>query len=185
MSDKIVFKIVGQNNTKRECTVLTENKKFINSIITVGKDNTITEADLKTIQDVAKRAGDAGVLEQADLNGEQKINLAKINGFAEYYDITLSKDGKYLQVKIKDAGIFTANPTLGIIKEDFGVRNNVFVNKGEILHGNAGVIPSSANGNYDNVQISAGKTINIPVEEVTVNSSPCNGFARFLSMMCG
>ena len=102
MVDSITLNIVGQNNNTKPGTILTESATFINSIITVGENNTITEKDFKVLQNVAAKSGDAGILENSDLNGQQKMALANIYKFNEYYDISLSNDGKYFQVKIKE-----------------------------------------------------------------------------------
>lgn len=182
MSIEVCLNVIGPNNTTRKATILTENKSFINSIITVGNNNTIKDSDFTLLQSVAKKSGDSGIIENSDLNGEQMKNFALANGFGEYYDITVSKDGKYLQVKIKDAGLFCKNPNLADIKADFGVRDNVFVQKGNIPHGNEGVIPRSTGGaGFDSVIIPVGKTINIPLSEINIDGSPRGAFGRILS----
>ena len=182
MSESITLKLV---NNKGEVvgkhTCLTEKKSFINSIITVSENNTISKSDINKLNEVAQRSGDTGIIEHSDLNGEEKKNLALANDFEKYYDISVSNDGKYLQVTIKDAGTFCKNPNLADIKSDFGIKDGVFVQKGNIPHGNEGVIPSSAGGNFDGVEISAGKTINIPVSEININGSPRGQWGRFFS----
>lgn len=186
MPNSVTFNVVDNNNNKttRTYTCLTENKSFINSIITVGKDNTIKETDINKLIAVAKRSGDAGIIEQSDLNGQEKLNLALANKFSDYYDIKLSNDGKYFQVTIKDVGMFCMDPNLDTIKNDFGVKDDVFVKKGEILHGNDGVIPDSTGGaGFDSIIIKTGQTINIPVSEINIDGSPRGGFGRFISFL--
>ena len=182
MPSSITFSVVNSSNKEiRKYTCLTEDKSYINSIITVGKNNSIKQADVNKLKEVANRSGDAGVIEQSDLNGQEKKNLALANNFGDYYDITVSKDGKYLQVKIKDT---TIDPNLADIKNDFGVRDNVFVQKGNIPHGNEGVIPSSSYGaGYDSITIKAGETLNIPVSEINIDGKPRNFAGRFLSWL--
>ena len=182
MPNTITFSVVNSSNKEiRKYTCLTEEKSYVNSIITIGKNNTIKEANMNKLIEVAKRSGDAGVIEQSDLNGEQKKNLALANDFGDYYDISVSKDGKYLQVKIKKTMI---DPNLADIKSDFGVRNDVFVQKDNIPHGNGGVIPSSSYGaGYDSITIKAGETLNIPVSEINIDGKPRNFAGRFLSWL--
>ena len=173
MTDTVVLNIANGNNSTRKCTVLAQDKSLINSVINVQKGNIITETDLKRLQDVARKNGDAGILEHCDLGAQEKLNLAKMNGFSEYYDISLSKDKKFFHVKVKDAATFVADPTLGTIKSDFGIRDNVLVQKGKIPYGNENVIPDSSYGaGYDNIKIKTGETINIPVAEIDIDGSP-------------
>lgn len=186
MPEQLTFNVINsttQQSTKTY-TCLTENKAFINSIITVGSENTVTETDIKKLQEVAARSGDMGIIEQSDLNGEEKIKLANANGFSDYYELNLSKDGKYIEVTIKDAGALCMDPNLGIIKSDFGIRDGVFVQKGNIPHGNNEIIPQSCGGgSFDGVVISAGKTINIPVSEINISGSPAGILKRFIGFM--
>ena len=185
MGNSITFNVVNSDNkVTNTYTCMLENKSFINSIITVGDNNSIRESDVKKLTDIAQRSGDLGIIEHSDLTGEEKKNLALANNFGEYYDITVSKDGKYLQVKIKDAGFFCKNPNLATIKSDFGIRDGVFVQKDNIPHGNEDVIPESTYGaGYDSVELLVGETINIPVSEININGTPRGGFGRFLSWL--
>ena len=73
----------------------------------------------------------------------EKLKLANMYGFSEYYDISLSEDRKMFKVKIKDAGFFVSNPNLGTIKSDFGIKDNVLVRKGKIPYKNEKVIAKS------------------------------------------
>lgn len=182
MADTITLNVTNPNNTTRKFSIMAENETLINSIVTV-KNNTISYSDMEKLQNIAKRNGDAGVLEQCDFGAEEKLALAKLNKFGEYYDITLSNDKKYFKVKIKDAGMFCANPNLATIKSDFGIKDNVLVQKGGIPHGNEGVITGSHGGNFDGVTMNPGEVINIPVEEININGTPSGGFSRFLSRL--
>lgn len=188
MVDSITLNVVcGKNSEIKQCSLLTENKNYINSIIELGENNSITEAQMEQLRHVAARSGDSKVLEQSDLNGQNKINLAKLNGFDEYYDISLSKDGKLMQVKIKDAGMLVKNPILGTIKKDFGVRDHVFIQGDEVPYGNEDIIYNNEidyvsdynNKDYDRVILKVGQTINIPVNEVNINGTPKGFLGRF------
>ena len=179
--ENVTLKIVDNSgkDTGKTYTCNVENKSFINSIITIGENNSIKKSDIDKLQEVAKRSNDYGIIEQSDLNGHEKKNLALANNFDEYYDIKVSDDGKYLQVTIKEA---LKDPNLADIKADFGVKDGVFVKKGDIPHGNEDVIPSSSYGaGFDSIVIPAGKTINIPVSEINIDGSPRGAFLRILS----
>lgn len=181
MTDTVTLNVANGNKTTRQATIIVQdgNKQLINSVINVGKNNTIKLSDFQKLQEVARKNGDAGILEQCDLGAKQKLKLAMMNGFSEYYDISLSDDGKLFKVKIKDAGTFVKNPSLATIKKDFGIRDNVLVQKGKIPYGNEGVIPESTYGDgYDNVEIETGKTINIPVAEINIEGSPRGFWGR-------
>lgn len=185
MAEPITLNVINSNNEIiRKFTCLTENKAFINSIITIGENNTIKTSDIDLLNNVAKRSGDAGIIEQSDLNGSEKKSLAFANNFGKYYDIEVSQDGKYLQVKIKDAGLLCKNPNLDTIKSDFGIRDNVLVKEGYIPHGNEGVIPRSTYGSgYDAVELSVGDTINLPVSEINISGEPRGAVSRFISWL--
>lgn len=188
MPDNITLTVLKEDGTTRPFTIQTENKEFINSIIEVGENNTISEQDAKILLDTLSNDGDMGVLENIDLNPKQKQNLAQIFNFDKYYDIQLSKDGKYFKVTIKDAGFFVKNPTLGDIKSDFGIRDNVFVTENEIPHGNSELINNNPKGmtaddrniDYDKTTIFVGQTINIPVDEINITGTPRGMFGRLL-----
>lgn len=185
MVDSVTLQVVG-NTSNRKFTFQTENVKLIKSIVTV-KNNTISESDMKKLQETAKKGGDLGILESCDLNAQEKVNLAKLNNFSEYYDIKPSQDGKYLVVTIKKCGMFTQDPTLGTIKSDFGVRDNVFVTKEGIPHGNELIIEkrskagSSADGrntDYDQAKLRPGDVLNIPVSEINISDTPRGFWGR-------
>lgn len=184
MTDNITFNIANGNASTRKFSFKAESKELINSVITVGANNTITYSDMVKLQEIARKNGDAGVLEQCDLGAEEKLKLANMNDFGKYYDITLSPDKKMFQVKIKDAGMLCKNPNLAVIKSDFGVRSDVFVKGEEIQYGNENVIPYSApGGDFDSVELSVGDVINIPVAEINIDGSPSGGLGRFLSWL--
>ena len=183
MADTVTLNVANGSSAPRKFSIMTEDKSLINSIVTV-KNNTISTSDMEKLQSIARKNGDAGVLEQCDLGAEEKLQLAKLNKFSEYYDITISNDKKYFKVKIKDAGMFCKNPNLATIKSDFGLRDGVLVNKGSIPHGNEGVIPSSSYGaGFDSIELNVGDTINIPVAEINIDGSPRGGFGRFMSWL--
>ncbi len=183
MTDIITLNVANGNNATRKFSIQVDgDKELISSVITIRSNDTITEADMKKLQEVARRGGDAGILEQCDLGAGEKLKLAQMNKFSEYYDITLSADKKYFKVKIKDAGFFCKNPNLSVIKSDFGLRDGVLVNKDRIQHGNEGVIPRTApDGNFDNVELEVGDVINIPVSEINIDGSPTGTIGRFFS----
>lgn len=185
MTSTITLNLAKTNNTNAKTfSIRTENKSLLNAIVGDIKNETITEAQMHRLQEVAGRNGDAGILESCDLGGAEKINLAKMNGFSQYYDISLSDDKKYFKVKIKDAGALCKNPNLATIKADFGLRDGVLVQKGKIPHGNDGVIPSSTGGGgFDGVELKVGKEINIPVSEINITGSPRGAVARFCSWL--
>ena len=181
MTDTLVLNIPNGNNSTRKCTILVENKDLVNTLVKVKKGNVITETDLQKIQDIAKKNGDAGILEQCDLGANEKLKLANMYGFSEYYDISLSEDRKMFKVTIKDAGFFVSNPNLGTIKSDFGIKDNVLVRKDKIPYNNEKVIPKSSYGDgYDNIKLNVGESINIPVSEVNISGDPRGFFGRLL-----
>ena len=191
MVNQVTLNLTDNNGKKTgEFTMLTQNKNFINCVITVGEENTITETQMNELQSIAKRAGDKGVLEQCDLNSSQKLNLANMNDFDEYYDINISKDGKYFEVKIKDAGLFVKNPSLDTIKSDFGIRDNVFVTKGGIPHGNESIIEkrgprlgaNDKNLDYDRTTLEVGDVLRIPVNEINITDSPRGFWGRLFQL---
>lgn len=175
------------NSNGRTFTIPTKNEQFINSIVNV-KNNTITNQDVITLQNIARCNGDAGILENCDLNGQQKLKLAMMNNYSEYYDIKLSNDGKMFKITVKETPWYTKNPNLATIKSDFGIGNGVLVQKGNIPYGNdtlinkraqAGSSADGRNTDYDKAVLEAGDTINIPVACVSINGTPRGGFGRF------
>lgn len=186
MVQNLTFNIANSNG--RTFSMLAQDESLVRVVVNV-KDNIITQNDIKTLQNLAAKNGDAGVLEQCDLSGHQKLNLAKLNGFEDYYDMKLSEDGKMFQVTVKRTGMFTKNPTLATIKSDFGIEDNVLVQKGKIPYGNEDLINerakagSSADGrstDYNAAVLKPGDTINLPVACLTIDSSPRGFFRRFM-----
>lgn len=176
------------NSNGRTFTISTENKQFINSVVKVGENNTISNEDVVTLQNIARKNGDAGILESCDLSGQQKLKLAMLNNFGEYYDIKLSNDGKMFTIIVKETPWYTKNPNLATIKSDFGVAEGVLVQKGNIPYDNQGTINkrakagSSADGrntDYDQATLEAGDKINIPVACININGTPRGGLGRF------
>ena len=195
MPETVTLKVITNNKPEdiaqvknvKSFTLNVENSKYINSVVNVGENNTITPEQMKQLQNIAARSGDLGVLELCDLTPAEKINLAKINGYSEYYNIKISKDGKYYQVEIKETGTWTKDPNLGTIKKDFGVRDGVFVQGHEIPYGNEDLIYNREKGrtaderniDYDKTKLKPGDVINIPVSEVTIQDSPRGKWGRF------
>jgi len=186
MPEIVSLNVKLDNDNTKPFTINVENKKFINSVIVFGEDNTITLEQMKKLQEVAAREGDLGVLEACDLNPEEKINLANLNGYNEYYDIKLSKDKKFFEVTIKETGTFVCDPYLGTIKKDFGVREGVFVQGSDIPYGNESLIMNAKknmtaderNIDYDSAHLKPGDVIRIPVEEVSIQDSPRGFWGR-------
>gem|GEM_PF-4603570 len=178
----VTFNVTNDNKSTQTYTMKVEDKKFINSIIDV-KDNNLTTAQLQQLKDVAARSGDANILERCDLTPQDNIKLAELNGYGKYYEITLSSDRKFYQVKIKDTA---KDPTVGTIKRDFGVRDNVFVQKSDIPYGNEALLRNAKKSSLDNytdwdtAQLRPNNVINIPVEEVTIQNSPRGFLGRLL-----
>lgn len=190
MVHTVIFNVDTKNSNGRTFTLNVTDKSYVNSIITVKDNNSITEDDVTKLQQAAARNGDFGILEACDLNGDEKLNLAMLQNFSKYYDIKLSDDKKYFEVKVKNAGTFIKNPSLGTIKKDFGIRDNVLVTKDRgIPYGNESVIreagqpgtigDGSKEGiDYDKAVIKVGKTINIPVDEINITDTPCGFWGR-------
>ena len=83
MTSTITFNVTTDKNQTQKFTFQTTDSKLINSIITVKDNNTITKADMQKLQAVAQQAGDAGILEIEDLNGDEKLKLANSNKYSD------------------------------------------------------------------------------------------------------
>ncbi len=181
MPENVTLNIVNPDTkqTYKKATVLVDDKAVLKSLFPT---NNITEDDLVKIQEIARQSGDLGVLESSDLNPSQKLALATVNEYNEYYDIKLSKDGKYYEIKVKEAGVFTKDVTGYGIKRDFGLRENVLLdNNLDYMVDNAepGSTPDGRNTDYDKVKFPAGTVIKLPVGEVNFEAGP-SGFWRRL-----
>ena len=174
---RVTFNIKDTNN---KFSILTTDKTFINSIITV-KNDTITSKDIPKLQEVAKRSGDLGVIENSDLSPEEKLTLATQRKFGKPYELSLSPDKKYLQVKVKKTKWYYPNPQLKTIKSDFGIPDNILVTQNGIPHNNEALIKKRAeqgssandkNTDYDNAELEAGDTINLPINMVNLSDKP-------------
>ena len=181
MTDTVTFNVANGNKSTRKFTFQTESKELINSIITVGSDNTISHSDMVKLQETARKNGDAGILEQCDLSAEEKLKMAELNGYNGPYELSLSEDKKFLKVKVKKTKWYYPDPQLRTIKADFGIEAKVLVTKDGIPYGNEGVISkraepgSSADGrntDYDVAELKAGDVINLPIALVKLNSKP-------------
>lgn len=189
MADYVTLNIAKSNGQTQKFTVQTENKQFINSIINFDENGNISLEDSKKLRDIASRAGDAGILEFEDLNGQNKLKLAELNKYSEMYEITLSKDGKLFEVKVKNSW---QDPKLSDIIADFGVRRDVFVQKQEIPHGNEELFKKrinesdlfgagDKNQDYSRIQFKAGDTIRIPVSEISSLDGPRGFWGRLFN----
>ena len=168
----VTLTITKQNGQTQKATINVKDEKFINCVITM-KDGTITEADFERLQEISRSAGDAGILEADDLNSTQKLELAELNGYTDFYDIKLSDDGKFYEITVKKKPWYYPDPMIYHIKKDFGLRENVFLNNNRHLVGDH---PDNREiGNYDLNKINGGTTFKIPVTEASFDRSP-NGF---------
>ena len=186
MTNKITLQVVGENGQKTPFTIQTEKENYINSIIEVGKNNEISENDKVKLLEIAGRSGDLNTIETSDLSLDDKINYANYCGYDKFYSFKVSKNGKYLEVTVKETSALTANPNLGNIKDDFlGGKSNILVTKEEIPHENSNLIerkaPYGARENYDEITLMPGETINIPIEHLQFNESPRSWLARLLN----
>lgn len=185
MPIEVSLKVVNQNGENHDFVIKTENKKFINSIITVNENNEITEEQKNTLLTAAAKCGKSDILENCDLSFQQKINLANLNGFDKFYDLKLSKDGKFLVMTVKETNMFIPRPTIGRIKTDFGIKNGVLVQKGSIPYGNEDVIScrhaQSGEEDYDIAKLLPGDKLNIPIEEVHFDDKPRTALGRLLA----
>ncbi len=173
---------------RKNFTIKAENKSLVSAVVNVKNGNEIINSDVIKLQEACRKGGDLGALENCDLNGIQKIALAKLNGFNEYYDISLTENGMCLAVRIKETPWYVENPTLGTIKADFGVPDHIFVQGRNIPFGNADIInkrsvpgstPDGRNTDYDKTKFEAGDVINIPIAQINIDGSPRGGFGRF------
>ena len=166
-------------------TANTESRQCLNSILDLNGNDTITENQMRKYQEVAARSGDLGVLEQKDFSAMEKQKLALENKYGKYYDISVSADGKFFEVTVKKTPWYIKNPTLRIIKKDFGVRDNVFVNKKDIPYGNEELLrersvknPEERVRDWDNTKLKEDDKIRIPVEEISIQKSPKRFWGR-------
>ncbi len=63
MSTTVTLNIQSGNNTSKG-SINVADKKLLNCIFPNMQNNTITEAEFKHVQDVARRAGDKGIIEK-------------------------------------------------------------------------------------------------------------------------
>lgn len=106
MSTTVTLNIQSGNNTSKG-SINVADKKLLNCIFPNMQNNTITEAEFKHAQDVARRAGDKGIIEKEDLQtATEKLELAKLNKYGDMYDLSLSDDKKYFIIKVKDSTVY-------------------------------------------------------------------------------
>lgn len=183
MVDSIVLNVNAGNNSTRKFTLNVENKKLVNCIVPVDKNKTITAQSESKLMAAASRAGDKGILESCDLTPSEKIQMMYQSDYGAYYDIKLSRDGKYYEVTIKKTNCITPDPSARTIKSDFGVGKGVLLEHNNDLFkdrfsGNP-FMDDSRNNDYDNTKFRPGDVIRIPVEDVNVNpGDTARGFWR-------
>lgn len=177
MTTTVTLQVAKSNNSTQDFTVQVKDKKFLNTIIDTSKE-AITEQEMNYIQDVAKRGGDAGILEDCDLNPQEKLKLAVINKYDDAYDIKLSSDGKYFEITIKPTSCLYPDPRIEDVKKDFGLRENVFIDNNNNLvgeHPDEGI-----GGNYDNNKLKGGTTFRVPVNEAHFTNGPAGFWRRLI-----
>lgn len=180
MPTTVTLKVANNNcNNVRNFTVTVENENLLRSIINMDKKS-ITTSEMKRIQETIARSGDAGILEACDLSPKEKLNLAKINGYNELYELQLSQDGKFYEITIKETGFLYPDPKIYHIKKDFGLKENVFLNNNRNLVGSNPEDPEV--GNYDLNKLRAGTKFKIPVNEVDFSSGPCGFWGRLVAI---
>lgn len=189
MSTTVTLNIQSGNNTSKG-SINVADKKLLNCIFPNMQNNTITEAEFKHAQDVARRAGDKGIIEKEDLQtATDKLELAKLNKYGDMYDLSLSDDKKYFIIKVKDSTVY---PRLGGIKDDFGIRDGYFVperdrysptynkDNAELLSkrheiGSDGIV----HADYDEIRLEPGDVLKIPVEEIQIQDGVSGNWGRF------
>ena len=181
MTTKLELNVQQSNGTTRPATILVEEKNLINCIFPNINDKTITEAQLKKLQETGRKSGDLGIIESADLSPQEKIQQAKINGYNEFYDIKLSNDKKYYVITIKPTSMFYPDPRTEDIKKDFGLRENVFLyNNLELVKKREDRTWDSRNHNYDYDKLRGGDTFYIPIEEAHFTNGPAGFWRRLI-----
>ena len=117
----VTLTVTKANGTEQAFTVNTENKKFINSIITVGEDNKITEADKRTLINTMAIGGDAGILDYSDLSPEHKAKVAEMTSkYGDDFKIEVIEESgkKFYKFTVKESW---SKEMLGF----FGFRNKI------------------------------------------------------------
>ena len=183
----VTLTVTKANGTEQAYTVMTGNKKFINSIITVGDDNKITEADKKTLINTMSIGGDAGILDYADLSPEQKADVAQMTSkYADNFNIEVIKDEsgkKFYQFTVKEnwlrqqIGIFAPRKKISAAT----IKSLLNLKEGQYRYydGMGHYFACSALKHYnmgdgvmdvysgDDFEFRAGDTFKIPVDDVT------------------
>ena len=185
MSEQITLNVVGGSQKTQKYTVTTENKMFINSIITVSENNTISYSDMRKLQEMIKGGDDAGILEEKDFNPQQKLELAKYNKYNQLYNIKLSDDEKYYEITIKGRSALLCqypDPTVGVICKDFGFSIEDFKSNNKALTGEITDNARDCNNghNYSADVVPEGKTFKIPVDKCHFTNGPTDVGMRIL-----
>lgn len=171
----------GNNQSTRKGSIQVENKNLVKCIFPNLSSDTITEAQYKKLQEIASRNGDMGILEVADLEPEEKLEQAKINGYSEYYDISLSDDKKYYVIKVKPTNPLFPDPRIEDIKKDFGLKENVFLDNNSALVSEREnrSWDTERNHNFDTDKLKGGDVFKLPVAQTSFTKGPA-GFWRRL-----
>ena len=188
MTTTVTFTITG-NSQQKTGEFKVEDKKYINCILGNVKNDTITVDQYKKLQSIANRAGDMGILEKCDFQTAIELKaLADANGYDDMYDISVSKDGKYLLVKVKET---TINPRLGIIKKDFNIPNKYFIEEADQYNptygkDNADLISKRhtrgkddiVSYDYDSIELEPGDELKLSIDKISINNSVNGGWGR-------
>ncbi len=179
MPDAITLNIIDPKTQKtvRQGTLNVQDEK----IIKFFDVKNVTEEGFIKLQEKARNARDIGVLDYYDLTPEEKLAQAKENKYDKYYDIKLSNDGKFFEIKVKPQGAFSPAFNGYDIKADFGLAENVLMNNNKdyvVKHAPAGSTPDGRNTDFDKATFTPDYTIKIPVNEASFNNGPSGWWSR-------
>ena len=169
--DTVTLKI-SDGGRQKTGTISVEDKKILSAVLPNFKDNTVTRAQFDMLTNMARSAGDRGILEGCDIgNAQQK---AKYYGYDEAYDIKVSKDGKYLEITVKDQGFFTSDPYVATLIKDFNVSLKTFFRNNLDIIEKSDFNPND-NKSPDNIKVKSGKNIKLPIKECKYNTDGPSG----------
>lgn len=178
----VTFNVTAGNKKVREAHLLVDKNstKIIQSILghEIEEGGNLTAQELSILQQTAKKGGNMTVLEDADLSPEQKLNQAKFNGYGEYYKLSLSPDKKFIVIEVKKTGGCTPDPKLCDIKADFGIPDNIIVQKKQIPYGNRETLElrkEDGNGDFDKIKLRPGDKLNIPINCIKIQDDGPRG----------
>lgn len=182
MGATVTYTVKGTNN---EYTFNAENNKYTQAVL--GReieDKTISKAEMGKINGAMQRESgkDYGALEYSDLTSEEKVYLAKLNGYGDLYDLKIN--GGCLEITVKKSKWYMPLPELGTIKSDFlGSEDGILISKGQIPYGNDELITKRRNEqieslqndrghiDYDELTLQEGDVIRIPLDKFVVKDS--------------